>query len=141
MARRAVLLDTSYIVALENRGDRHHERAKELDRQLLDEKCLSVLHWGVLMEIGDGYARADRRAKGCGLLDRLLNEDRYQILPVTDDLIQRAVNLYLGRPDKDWGLTDCVAFELMKAEEIQEALTADIHFRQAGFTALLLGSG
>jgi hypothetical protein len=32
---RAVLLDTSFVIALENRGDPHHERAKSLDRELL----------------------------------------------------------------------------------------------------------
>ena len=76
MARRAVLLDTSFVVALENRRDPHHEQAKALDRQLLDEGCPSLLHWGVLLEIGDGYARVSRRAKGCELLDRILNEER-----------------------------------------------------------------
>ncbi len=48
------------------------------------------------------------------------------------------MSLYRARLDKDWGLTDCVTFVLMKQEGITEALTADVHFRQAGFTALLL---
>jgi predicted nucleic acid-binding protein len=34
-----VLLDTSFIIALENRADPHHERAKTLDRQLLQENA------------------------------------------------------------------------------------------------------
>ena len=65
MVGRVVLLDTSFVVALENLSDPHHERAKELDRQLFDEGCQSILHWGILLEIGDGYARVGRRAKGC----------------------------------------------------------------------------
>jgi predicted nucleic acid-binding protein len=135
-----VLLDTSFIVALENRQDSHHERAKELDRELLREDGLSVLHWGVLLEIGDGYARVGRRAKGIALLDRLLNEARYQIFPLSESLLEQGRELYFTRADKDWGLTDCVSFALMKNEGISDALTADIHFRQAGFTALLLGN-
>jgi predicted nucleic acid-binding protein len=42
-----------------------------------------------------------------------------------------------SRPDKDWSLTDCTSFVVMENENIKEALTADRHFEQAGFTALL----
>jgi len=45
--------------------------------------------------------------------------------------------LYQGRPDKEWGLVDCVTFVVMKKRGITEALTADEHFEQAGFQALL----
>ena len=65
-------------------------------------------------------------------------EEGYRLCPITESLLQAALGLYRARPDKDWGLTDCVSFELMKREKITEALTADVHFRQAGFIALLL---
>jgi uncharacterized protein len=53
-------------------------------------------------------------------------------------LWKQSTQLFFGRRDKDWGLTDCISFVLMKQEEVHDALTADIHFRQAGFNALLL---
>jgi predicted nucleic acid-binding protein len=140
MARRILLLDTSYVLALENRNDPHHEHAKSLDRQLMQERDLSLLHWGILLEVLDGYARVDRRGKGLQLLERFETEDRYLVYPITDPLLQQALTLYRSRPDKDWGLTDCLSFVLMRQEGITEALTADVHFRQAGFTALLLES-
>ena len=40
-------------------------------------------------------------------------------------------------PDKEWPLTDCVSFVVMKERGITEALTGDRHFEQAGFVALL----
>jgi predicted nucleic acid-binding protein len=135
---RTVLLDTSFIIALENRSDPHHDRAKDLDRELLREGAILVLHWGILFEIADGYARVGRRAKGLQLLDRF--EREYQVYPITESLLQEALALYRARTDKDWGLTDCASFVLMKQQGLAEALTADVHFRQAGFTALLLGS-
>jgi predicted nucleic acid-binding protein len=134
--QRTVLLDTSFILALENRNDPHHERAKALDRELLREGAVLVLHWGILFEIADGYARIGRRAKGLQLLEKL--EQGYTVYPITESLLQQALALYRARPDKDWGLTDCASFVLMQQEGITEALTADAHFRQAGFTALLL---
>jgi predicted nucleic acid-binding protein len=67
-------------------------------------------------------------------------EREYPVYPITEALLQQALALYRARPDKDWGLTDCASFVLMRQEGLTEALTADIHFRQAGFTALLLES-
>jgi predicted nucleic acid-binding protein len=136
--RRAVFLDTSYILALENKDDAHHDRALALENELLRENAALLLHWGILFEIADGYARIARRARGLQLLDKIITEEGYRICPITESLFQDALGLYRGRPDKDWGLTDCLSFVLMKQQGIAEALSADVHFRQAGFTALLL---
>jgi predicted nucleic acid-binding protein len=45
--------------------------------------------------------------------------------------------LFAARSDKEWSLTDCISFVLMQQEQISEALTADHHFEQAGYLALL----
>jgi uncharacterized protein len=45
--------------------------------------------------------------------------------------------LFKQRKDKEWGLVDCISFIVMQNREITDALTADIHFQQAGFRALL----
>jgi len=71
---RSVFLDTSFIVALENRDDAHHERAKELDRELVNQNATLHLHLGVVYEIADGYARFGRRHKGIELVSRLCQE-------------------------------------------------------------------
>jgi hypothetical protein len=39
--------------------------------------------------------------------------------------------------DKEWSLVDCISFAVMKQRKIKEALTADHHFVQAGFRAIL----
>jgi predicted nucleic acid-binding protein len=45
--------------------------------------------------------------------------------------------LYCARPDKEWGLTDCISFTLMTQRGIREAFTSDHHFEQADFRKLL----
>lgn len=97
-----------------------------------------MLHAGILLEIGDGFSRKERHEKGVQLLDRLLNEVAYDVTPVTDELIHAAFDLFRSRSDKNWGLTDCVSFTIMREAGITDALTADVHFQQAGFRALLL---
>ena len=56
---------------------------------------------------------------------------------LTPDLLERGVALFRTRADKNWPLTDCVSFVVMEERGIASALTADRHFVQAGFKALL----
>lgn len=138
MAYDAVLFDTSFVIALENKDDPRHEAAKQLDRELSRHGCRYVLHWGIVLEIADGYARVGRRGKAFQLLERIETEFGYDVQAITDSLWQDALTLYRSRADKDWSLTDCVSFSIMHQQGLTAAMTADRHFEQAGFTALLL---
>jgi uncharacterized protein len=42
-----------------------------------------------------------------------------------------------ARPDKAWSLVDCTSFVIMQQLNIQQAMTTDQHFEQAGFLRLL----
>jgi predicted nucleic acid-binding protein len=56
---------------------------------------------------------------------------------VDQSVDQEAWTFLKDRSDKAWSLVDCVSFVLMKRRGITDALTADHHFEQAGFVALL----
>ncbi|MEH1892745.1 MAG: hypothetical protein V7K92_25965 [Nostoc sp.] len=60
-----------------------------------------------------------------------------QIIPFDQKLLDESWMLYSQRPDKDWGLTDCISFAMMTQEGIIQGCTSDCHFKQAGFTKLL----
>jgi len=45
----------------------------------------------------------------------------------------RALDNYATCLDKDWSLTDCISFEVMKEKDIYLAYSSDHHFKQAGF--------
>ena len=64
-------------------------------------------------------------------------EPTLQIVPPSDLLFQRGLDLYAARGDKEWSLTDCISFVVMGDHGIADALTGDHHFEQAGFTPLL----
>ena len=50
----------------------------------------------------------------------------------------QALALYQFRPDKTWGLTDCISFVVMQQQNLTDAVTGNRHFVQAGFHALML---
>ncbi|MDK2927965.1 MAG: uncharacterized protein PWR31_1656 [Bacillota bacterium] len=60
-----------------------------------------------------------------------------KVIHVSKKLLNEGWQLYVERVDKEWSLTDCISFVVMRVKGCQSVLTADHHFRQAGFQPLL----
>lgn len=60
-----------------------------------------------------------------------------EIVYIDEALDDQAWELLSRRHDKDWSLVDCSSFVIMQQRGIQQALTTDHHFEQAGFVRLL----
>ena len=131
---KPVLADSSYYVALLSPSDMHHAAAKELSETLLGRTFVTEY---VLVELGSLLARGDERRGFLMLLDRITADPLTSIVPGSTELFRRGLALFADRPDKNWSLTDCISFVVMKQRRLIEALTADHHFEQAGFKALL----
>jgi uncharacterized protein len=71
------------------------------------------------------------------LLDALEADPNVGIVSLTDTLYTQALTLYRTRPDKEWGLVDCLSFVVMRERRLHSALTPDLHFQQAGYRVLL----
>ena len=82
-------------------------------------------------------ARAEDHADFLALVDGMRSSSRVKIVPAGSALLNRGLQLMGERDDKDWSLTDCISFVVMKEQGVKEALTEDRHFEQAGFVALL----
>ena len=133
----SVFLDTAYAVALSSTTDAYHHRALALADELEAQGTHLVTTWGVLLEIGNALSKVQYRHAALELISSLQRDASVEIVPLSDPLLQRAMALYAERPDKEWGLTDCISFVVMETRGIRDALTADEHFRQAGFRPLL----
>lgn len=134
---KPVFADTSFYVALFGPGDVHHATAVGLSREL---RRVVVVTEFVLLELANALARASSRKLFVDLLPQLRTNPNVIVVAVSPELFARGYSLYADRADKDWSLTDCISFVVMEQEGITDALTADRHFEQAGFTALLPGS-
>lgn len=69
---------------------------------------------------------------------RLYQDRTIEVIPTSSEIFTQALTLFNTRSDKEWGLTDCTSFVIMRKFKIDMALTMDHHFQQAGFRALLL---
>lgn len=131
---KACFADTFYFLALISSRDDSHRQAVQLSESLT---CSIFTTTWVLTELADAMCRPPRRERFALFLERLRREPRTVVVSTTDELFEAGLKLYLAHSDKDWSLTDCISFVVMKQEGLTEALTGDHHFEQAGFVAML----
>lgn len=134
---RTLFLDASYAIALSAPADQLHESAVREAERIESEGILLVTTRAVVLEIGNALSKLKYRRAAMELLQSLEDDPSVETIPLTEELYERAYQLYRSRADKEWGLTDCISFVVMQDMGLTEALTADEHFRQAGFNALL----
>jgi len=128
-----VFADTSYFIAVIVPNDVAHWRAQALAGQSLH---LITTAW-IMGELPAYLSLPPNRALFNGLLTSLRANPGVDFVPATQELFDRGAELYAARTDKAWSLVDCISFVVMQREGASEALTADRHFGQAGFTVLL----
>ncbi len=129
-------LDTAYVLALLNPNDIYHRQAKALLLSMQSAQEIWITE-AVLIEIGNALARSNRSA-AAAFINSCYVTPNVRVVPVDSPLLKRAIDFYNNREDKEWGLTDRISFIVMLDCGLTEALTADEHFQQAGFKALLL---
>ena len=129
-----VFADTFYFLAIINARDAAHEKAANFSEAR--EDAIVTTAW-ILTELADALCDSSRRHTFRRVVNDLEADSRTSIVPPSQSLFERGMDLYNARDDKDWSLTDCISFIVMKEHGITEALTGDRHFEQAGFRALL----
>jgi predicted nucleic acid-binding protein len=144
MSVERLFLDTVFIQALLNRGDQYHSRALKLQPRVWNASRI-VSTEAVMIEVGDALSRLDR-PQAVAFIDQFLTDSsdpssNVEIIPVDTNLLRRGLRLYSSHGDKQWGLTDCLSFVVMRDMGLVDALTADRHFVQAGFRAVMLEAG
>lgn len=83
------------------------------------------------------------RARGHGFLaeaffDTVFASMACQVQWMDPEGFAQTRRFFLKHHDQSWSFTDCFSFLVMRALSLHDALTADIHFRHAGFHPLLV---
>jgi predicted nucleic acid-binding protein len=129
-----IFADTGFFIALLNPRDELHARVQAWLTHVTEKVVVSEY---VLWELVNFYSKPINRSKVHKLLTRLRTATQYEIVPATSEMFDAGLALHADRPDKEWSLTDCISFLIMKNRGLARALAYDLHFEQAGFEALL----
>jgi predicted nucleic acid-binding protein len=132
----AVFADTSFWIALLSPRDACHAEAAEIGRTLV---CPVVTTEYVLLEVANFFSKAEDKPLFLQCLSLVRTQSRFVVLPMTAAWLASGLESYGLHGDKDWSLTDCISFQVMKEQGIRDALATDHHFAQAGFRILLKG--
>jgi predicted nucleic acid-binding protein len=134
---KAVFADTGYWIACVDPKDVHYIDARKHSEVLVNVSV--VTSEMVLTELLAHFSNKGSfyRKQAIIWLEKIKTNANVVIVPQTSDLFWSACKWYAKRPDKNWSLTDCASFEIMKRRHIKDALAYDHHFEQAGFITLL----
>jgi len=130
----AFFADTSFYVALTSPADAWHAKADEIART---NRTSIVTTEHVLTEVANLLSGPTDRAVFLELIRQIDSDPNTEVVGASPELWRLGLVLFAARPDKEWSLTDCISFEMMRERGLTVALSADHHFEQAGFTILL----
>jgi uncharacterized protein len=134
------LIDTSHLIALFSTKDHFHLRAQALQQRIEQERIPLLITEQVIFELGAAFSRVAMRKTGSRIMDAMMQDPRIEVVQASAQNKQAAMDLFAKHEDKDWSLCDCMSFVIMRERGLAHALSADHHFVQAGFNALLLES-
>lgn len=135
-----IFWDTAAFLALGNRDDELHGAAIAVSRELARANARILTTDAVLTEIANAFSKTVLRPAARQVIEAFQASVRLrvaQLVHVDNGLWLRGWQYFLDRPDKDWGLTDCISFLVMQDRKVRRAFTSDHHFKQAGFEKLL----
>ncbi len=126
--RRAVLWDSSAVLALLDADDADHGRAVEIANRIAEERRPSFI---------TNYIEAEAHALLLGKLGRALAREwlltgGLSVLRVRPDEEERAREILVRFADKDWSLCDALSFAVIDRRGVGAAFSFDRHFAQFG---------
>ncbi len=136
--RAALFAGASFWIAISSRRDQFYANAIAWRTYLLRSGRSVVTTEPVLWEWLNTLADSATRGIAAEGYRRCHRDERVEVIRADDRLSDAAISLFESRNDKSWSLTDCLSFVVMNEMKLTEALTADHHFRQAGFRPALL---
>lgn len=134
---KTVFVDTSGWLAVVNKADKLHAPALRIKRALMESKAMLITTDFIVIETANSLSRPPLRKLAVELINFIRESGEVVIERANQHIVDSAWDLFKTRADKEWSLTDCASFVVMKKSGIQEAFTNDHHFEQAGFNVLL----
>jgi predicted nucleic acid-binding protein len=132
---KVVFADTGYWEAVLNPNDKLHAKAQAASVALGKVRLLTTEM--VLDELLAALSKVPVRPFAIRGVEAIRTNPNVEVVPQTSLQFSTAFDRYRSMADKEWSLTDCASFNVMRERGLTDALAHDRHFEQAGFVALL----
>ena len=129
-----MLVDTSALLALVIRDDRHHQAAVDVVRSRPGARF--VLTELILGEVATRLRARTGAARAVAVARDLLASQRYEVVFVDARIFEGALERMARFADKRLSLTDCASFELMERLGLDTAFAFDRGFRDCGLATV-----
>jgi predicted nucleic acid-binding protein len=132
-----MLLDTSGLLCCLDAAEARHEDATSF----FEASSLKITHNYILVEfVALAHARKYPRHVALSFIMDVAAHPDVDIVWIDEKRHAAALAMLREQLDKSYSLCDAASFLLMRDRGIQDALTTDHHFDQAGFRRLLATS-
>lgn len=129
-----IFVDTSFWVAIRNRGDRNHEQARALLEVFGNEGLVTSSH--VRGETWTFLRRRVGHGSAVNFLDSLDQTERVRIVAITEEDEESAVYWLRQHDEREYSFVDATSFALMRRLRASSALAFDGDYSAAGFIEL-----
>jgi predicted nucleic acid-binding protein len=126
-------LDTSYLSALEFARDQNHASAEQHWQKIIQSSPTLVTTSYIFNEIVTYLNSRGHHTKAIQVGNSLPTSLSVELIHVDQALFYEGWQYFQQHLDKDYSLTDCISFVVMKRLDADITFTFDQHFIQAGF--------
>ncbi len=129
----ALFLDSGFVIALVLKADQHHSQAATIWARVTTESRSLLTTTFVLDEVVTFLNSRGEHELAVETGNQLLTSPAIEMIDVDLPLVQEGWGYFVSHGDKSYSLTDCISFTVMSKRNLEESLTFDHHFTQAGF--------
>ena len=102
----SVFVDTSALIALGNKHDDLHEKAKKIRKAFIQSHQSFITTNAILLELCNTFSVLDLRNSAIQLVTAIRQSPNWYCVAI-DPLMEAGIALFKQRPDKEWSLIDC----------------------------------
>ncbi len=132
--KMSLFIDTSAFYALEDPSDKDHHKALKYETEIKYKENIRLITSSyildetlTLIKIKLGYEASIKFG------EKIRKSKIIRVIHISEELEEKAWEIFIKYKDKGFSFTDCTSFALMKRYKIKSAFTFDKHFSQFGF--------
>jgi len=98
---KSVFVDTSALIAIENRRDNFHSQAIEIRKKLKESQISYVTTSAILLEFGNSFSQLNLKPTATQMIGAIKRSTKWSCVSIDDNLIDKEFELFKKIKDKE----------------------------------------